>query len=202
MVSNQLTIRNHRQMTIWYSGDWHFSHTNILVYCKRPWKYVWEMNEALIANWNSVVKETDQAYILGDCGMGSPAHLAGILKRLNGKKYLIRGNHDKSIKNESLGYFEWDKEYAKVYPASDGQAVILCHYPILSWDGMRRGSWMLHAHSHRGCNHLNVGIKRFDVGVDNCNYFPISHEQLKEIMDARGIIAPENKEDQRQGHHD
>ena len=44
---------------IFVTSDTHFSHVNIIKYCNRPYASVEEMNNALIDNWNSVVKNDD-----------------------------------------------------------------------------------------------------------------------------------------------
>lgn len=78
-------------MTIFVVSDTHFNHKNIIRYSDRPFDSVEEMNEALVDNWNSVVTPQDKAYHLGDVIFGKDY---SILKRLNGKKRLIVGNHD------------------------------------------------------------------------------------------------------------
>ena len=74
----------------------HFSHNNILKYCpdSRPFSSIEEMDEKIVENWNNKVTEHDFVYILGDISFGKPSYTCEILKRLNGKKYLIMGNHD------------------------------------------------------------------------------------------------------------
>ena len=48
----------------------------------------------LIKNWNEVVSNNDTLIHLGDVGFGKKAYISSIIKRLNGKKILIMGNHD------------------------------------------------------------------------------------------------------------
>ncbi len=81
-------------MMIYFIADTHFNHKNIIEYCKRPFKDTLEMNEYIIEKWNSVVKDEDIVYHLGDVGFGTIEMLKDLIGRLNGKKILLRGNHD------------------------------------------------------------------------------------------------------------
>ena len=56
---------------IFWTSDSHYFHNNILKYCNRPFGSVEAMNEALVANWNSVVKPDDHVYHLGDFCFGN-----------------------------------------------------------------------------------------------------------------------------------
>lgn len=75
-------------------ADTHFNHENIIKYCNRPFSSVKEMDEALIKNWNKVVSNKDTVFHLGDVALSSKDYIASIVKRLNGRKILILGNHD------------------------------------------------------------------------------------------------------------
>ena len=79
---------------IYFTADMHFNHKNIIRHCNRPFESVEEMNEVIIARFNAKVKQKDSLYILGDAVWGSADSANKIMKRLNGKKFLIRGNHD------------------------------------------------------------------------------------------------------------
>ena len=85
-------------MKLYVTSDTHFNHKNIIKYCNRPFNDVYEMNETLINNWNSVVTPEDIIYHLGDFGFGTKEELQEIFDRLNGYKYLIMGNHDRKSK--------------------------------------------------------------------------------------------------------
>jgi calcineurin-like phosphoesterase family protein len=146
------------------------------------------MNETLIKNWNRVVSPQDLVYFLGDFSFLGATKSRYILDSLNGKIYLIRGNHDRDIlKDLCVSRFEWVKDYyyLKVQdsdgPDSKTQPVILCHYPILSWNKMGYGSWMLHGHTHANLL-FDKTKRRYDVGVDNNYMQPVGYDKIKEIM--------------------
>ena len=75
-------------------ADTHFGHTNIIKYCNRPFSCTEDMDEALIKNWNETVSNNDVVLHLGDFGVGNKEYVENIIKKLNGKKILIKGNHD------------------------------------------------------------------------------------------------------------
>lgn len=105
------------------------------------------MIEEMIEKWNKKVSKEDNVYILGDFSWGSSKATKDILNRLNGKFYLIKGNHDYYLKDKTVAeYFEWVKDYAEIN--DNGKRVILSHYPILFYNGQWRKSWMLHGHIH------------------------------------------------------
>lgn len=76
-----------------FTSDTHFGHENIIKFCKRPYQSVEEMNEALIENWNKVIGKNDTVFHLGDFALGGSTVWNNTLDRLNGKIYLIFGNH-------------------------------------------------------------------------------------------------------------
>jgi calcineurin-like phosphoesterase family protein len=145
------------------------------------------MHHTLINNWNACVSKKDEIYILGDLihkGDGEDANK--LLKKLNGKKYLIRGNHDGYVDEKAFdqSYFEWIKDYYVL--RYDHQKFVLFHYPILEWDGFFGGSIHLHGHVHNSRKDPTqlarleaLGERAFNVGVDVNDFRPIS---INEIM--------------------
>lgn len=66
----------------YYIADTHFNHKNIIEYCTRPFKDIDEMNEAIINDWNNLVKNEDTVYHLGDVVNFTPISLNEILERI------------------------------------------------------------------------------------------------------------------------
>lgn len=81
-------------MKVFIISDTHFGHSRIIQYCNRPFASVEEMDETMIKNWNETVTNNDVVLHLGDFGLGKKEYIASIVKRLNGKKILVMGNHD------------------------------------------------------------------------------------------------------------
>jgi calcineurin-like phosphoesterase family protein len=142
------------------------------------------MNQCLIDNWNRVVGKDDEIYCLGDFGWQlSPDDLKSIMSQLNGKKYLISGNHDKQKMHIKSQMWE-EVDYYK-HLKIDKKRVILCHYPIFDFDSAYHKSIHLFGHIHdQPCFdeikkiHTSKGFYSYCVCVDFNNYTPISFEDI------------------------
>lgn len=168
---------------IYFTADLHFCHKNIIMMCERPFASLDEMHTALIKNWNAVVGRNDEVYLLGDFiyrGKGKQAN--EILSQLRGKKYLIRGNHEKYLADPEFdaSLYEWVKDYY-VLNYKDSRFVLF-HYPILEWEHFHRKSVHLFGHIHApsgaGKKFWHPKERAFNVGVDNNDYFPVSAEEI------------------------
>lgn len=175
-------------MTTFFTADLHLGHKAVLGYSNRPWSNVDDMNEGLINNWNEVVDEKDDIYVLGDISFLSPEKTVNALRRLKGNKYWIFGNHDYKLKHREalLTWFKWGKDLAEIkVPDPDAykgaQRIMLLHYPMVTWNKSHYGAWNLHGHSHSSLPDDPHSL-RMDVGVDAVGYFPISYEDVKKFM--------------------
>lgn len=172
--------------TIWFTSDTHFSHNNIIRYCNRPFSNVEEMDKALINNWNNKVKQNDDVYHLGDIIFSRDKNKTyEFLKKLNGRKHIIWGNHDKhkSVVIES-GFIDCGQLHEMVIPLGGNneiQKVVLCHYPLASWNGAYHGVIHLHGHCH-GTLPCDKTLLRMDVGVDCCGYSPVNYEDIRHYL--------------------
>ena len=114
-------------MKVFVISDTHFGHANIIKYCNRPFRDTTEMDEAMIKNWNETVSNNDVVLHLGDFGLGSKEYIASIVKRLNGKKILIMGNHDNWSEQtyRDMGFHTVSK-----FPILYDKFYLCCHAPI------------------------------------------------------------------------
>lgn len=113
---------------IFFTSDLHFSHKNVIKYCQRPFEGIAEMERILIENWNSVVGPQDTVYVLGDVFFCGKQRAEDIIKKLNGYKILVKGNHDwPTEKMKTVGFNEAHKQL-KVELL--GHHIKLCHFPF------------------------------------------------------------------------
>lgn len=172
---------------IYYIGDMHLGHKNVIKYDNRPFETVEEMDVVLIENWNSVVTEDDNVYIIGDFIYRSSHAAIYYLKQLKGHKHLIIGNHDfKTLEDEKAClYFDSIERLGYV---KDGDIdVVMCHYPIAEWNGKRRKknkAYHVYSHIHNRKNptydYMKKQVGALNAGCMINNYIPVTLEQLKE----------------------
>ena len=168
--------------SIWFASDLHFNHDNLKLLKRTCFKDVKEMNITLINNWNEKIRKKDIVWYLGDWGFfKNIVEFEDIIGQLNGKINFIIGNHDLKKNIYRIEWLFHSVNYWKLI-SIERQKIFLCHFPMLSWDKMHSGSWNLYGHSHGNCSSL---INQLDVSVDNCNYYPISFEEVKKIMENR-----------------
>jgi calcineurin-like phosphoesterase family protein len=145
------------------TSDIHFSHTNIINYCNRPFTDTSHMNEVLINNWNSVVGPDDVVYCLGDMLMGRLEDSKPCFLRLQGTIHLCAGNHD-----EKALRFSWFRErFASIQDSMileyEGKKIVLNHYfnPAM----LEKGDILFHGHSHTQ-GRSTESKRSLDIGVD------------------------------------
>lgn len=140
----------------YYIADLHFYHAAMNVCMDyRGFQDVEEMNEYMIAKWNGKVRKNDDVVIIGDLSWGNAEETNTLLKRLNGRLYLIQGNHDRFLTNKEMNasIFKWIKSYEEL--SDNKRKVVLCHYPIICYNGQYRldengnpRTYMLYGHVH------------------------------------------------------
>ena len=197
---------------VFITSDIHLSHSNIVLHCKRfPWilpnpnfdpskpKHIKNNypqlvdieshDNDMIQNWNSIVGKNDEVWILGDFAWKRHSHF---IMKLNGTKYLIRGNHDKmDLTSYQLFAKKGDAHYQySYYTEIYGKRVMLSHCPYETWFSSCHGSWNLHGHCH-GRLPEKPEYLRFDVGVDVWGYYPIPWDVIEQKMAEKEKIKKE-----------
>ena len=191
--------------TVWFTADLHLGHANILKYCQRPFlskderekasidpRGDWEVSrdslrrhdEALLAAINESVRSDDELWNLGDFCWGEHDEAKKYIQRIACRNiFFVWGNHDhRSIE----AAFQKTMEQGMI--SVKGQSIWLNHYPMRSWDRRFHGSWSLYGHVHNrltAFDRANPEYLTKDVGVDACDYRPISFEQLQSYMKPR-----------------
>lgn len=158
---------------IYFTSDNHYFHENIITYCKRPYSSIEEMNEGMVKRHNSIVLPNDTCYFLGDFAFGKRSNnfheLNSLFQRLNGKKILIKGNHDSKM---VLNLNGWESINDLLEINVSGHKVILCHYAMKVWNKSHDGSFHLYGHSHQTLKE-DSGYS-FDIGCDGWDWKPVS----------------------------
>lgn len=172
-------------MATFFTSDTHFGHVGIIKHASRKFPDEFAMDGELIRRWNSVVRPDDTVYHLGDLSFKGLAYTMEILDSLNGRIHWVLGNHDKALKNKSPMVSRMESIQPILETNIDGQHVVMCHFPMLTWNKAHYGSWMLHGHSHGTLKHPYEGMRLMDVGVDTNNLTPYSLDEVRAYMDGR-----------------
>ncbi|MBR1860756.1 MAG: phosphoesterase [Lachnospiraceae bacterium] len=165
-------------MSVFFIADTHFGDDDIRRYENRPFKDTDEMDRVIADNWNRVVSEEDEVFLLGDIGDVKS------LENLKGKKFLIKGNHDTMTNEEyrTLGFCEvYDR------PVIFESFWILSHEPLYVNRNMPYAN--IFGHIHNDPAYRSVSSRSRCVSVERILYTPISFEQ---------IVSEVKKEDERE----
>lgn len=193
-----------RTRNIFFTSDWHLFHHNCLEFDNRPFQDVNHMAESLIKRFNSVVRDQDVCYFLGDMGFSGDS-IKKVIDRLNGTKILILGNHDKKQQAMMNAGFDAVVHSISMYIANE--LVTMTHCPLRGikredttgmngCDGTEnwhkeykhtqfsiedQGQFHLHGHVHspnRGKSEKILG-RQMDLGVVAWGYRPVSISEIE-----------------------
>lgn len=164
-----------------FTADLHLNHKNVHKYCPGRSAIggsdLKKHDETLIANWNKVVSKDDDVYVLGDFAFCNRSELGRYVKRLNGNKHLILGNHDRELWRAYIyaGFLTVQrylmieiKPYGPVGLAHDPSNCIVDQ--TIPW---------LCGHLHHQFSMMNNCI---NVGVDVRNFTPMNEEEVRKSL--------------------
>jgi calcineurin-like phosphoesterase family protein len=187
---------------VWLTSDTHYGHSNIVrgvtnwrnaegeipIEQVRDYSDVETMNELMVENINNNVDRNDWLIHLGDWSLGGYDKIQEFREKINCNNIvLILGNHDHHIQRDIPKFrkmFNHIANYEELRISRKNDAnntLVLCHYPIISWNQMHHGSFMLHGHQHlKGERKFGQG-KRMDIGLCGSEDFRPYH--IEEIVD-------------------
>lgn len=175
-----IKVQHENPDRVFFISDLHLGHANIIKYEDRPFKNVTEMDVELRRRWNETIGEDDLVIFVGDlCFYNNPKD---ILRDLHGRKVLIKGNHDRKIKQATQFPIE-----CKVIAVEDSVIVstgigeIFVHHDPdgipCSWAG-----WSIYGHVHSHHPMMNLFGKRINVSAEVLNYVPVSLTGIRDRM--------------------
>ncbi len=181
---------------IWFTSDYHLNHKNIIAYCDRPFSSIDEMNEEIISRHNALVKPDDIVIDVGDFSMNEKI-VESSIKRLNGHRTLVPGNHDRCYRKHG-GSARWQKQYIawgfdRVVQQHSmmiaGQDVLIDHMPYVAderhaerYAAFRpkdEGRWLLHGHVHGLWGQRG---RMLNVGVDVRDFRPMHIDEIAVLI--------------------
>lgn len=176
---------------IFFYSDPHFGHKNVIGYSNRPYRDVIEMSRAFIVNYNRVVPPDGICIWVGDSFFCPKSVAKAIMRKLNGKKILVMGNHDKNMFQMMRLGFDFACYSLKLNIGH--KPVTVCHYPWRhNYDPnykyydrcpiqqlTAREEWLIHGHVH---NEWKINDNMINVGVDVWNYTPVPYKEIERII--------------------
>ena len=143
----------------WLISDTHFFHANIGQYCSRP--AGWQ--ELIVENWNRLIRPGEPVFHLGDLSLGKKEDTEVLVPLLNGRLYLLRGNHDRWSASfyQSLGII-LVKSPPYIVEYKPGLKLLFSHHPLVP---LPPRCFNLHGHIHNnpapelGPRHINLSIE-------------------------------------------
>lgn len=170
-----MNVKNNGKVFV--CADLHFGHANIIKYEDRPYKDKEDMNEGLIRNWNSVVTDKDTVYVLGDVAFCSKTKATELIARLNGRKILIMGNHDR-VKSPQY-WLDVGFDFVSPYPIILG-GCILRHEPSFDeFTSPNNGKlYELYGHVHGSPEYPNKTAAAACVSIERLGYKPALLEDV------------------------
>lgn len=191
LTPDHLPHQYNTKRRLFLTADEHYFHSNIIGFCNRPYADVLEMNEALIANHNSLVTKEDCVIHVGDFVFGNANSIVDVIERLNGYHFLMDGSHDRALQK----YLNEDPKNIPKHVASricvlpklfefkyQKEKIVLCHYAMMRWWASHHGSYHFFGHSHGKLDHPGKAI---DVGVDARSYLPVTIEEVLVLADSK-----------------
>ena len=169
---------------IFVTSDWHFCHDKAFLYVPRGFASAGEMNEIIIQNYNSVVSDNDDVYMLGDAILSNTEKGLECMRRLRGRLHLIRGNHDSAKRWEEYAKLKNVTELAAACYLKVGKYnFFLSHFPCITSNfDDDKAPWQrtLSISGHTHSKELFNAKTSYNACVDAHNNFPVDIEAVIE----------------------
>ena len=159
-------------MSTFLTADWHLGEDRLEI-LQRPFVSAKDMIAGLIQRHNEVVGPDDEVIIVGDvCYQNTPQCLA-LVPSFNGRKTLIRGNHDRVFSDEELKpFFETIiRDGGGIELEVSQIPCYVTHYPTQG----KPDRFNLVGHIHMTWKHQ---LNMLNVGVDVHHFYPLNLDKV------------------------
>lgn len=163
-------------MSVFLIADLHFGHKNVIEYENRPFENLEDMDKGMIWLWNNTVKKEDKIFVLGDFSFYAKEKTKEIISKLNGRKVLIMGNHDRARSAQWWKDAGFDDVYE--YPIIYKDFFILSHEPLY----MNRNMPYVNIHGHLHSMEYEDRKLYYNVGVELHEYAPVNFEDITKVF--------------------
>lgn len=178
-------------MGIYLTSDLHLGHLKVSQI--RGFDSVEAHDFTIVKNWNTIVRDEDVVYVLGDVMMGDRDRGRDLLRNLRGTKHLVLGNHDRAAPNNTNGHLHqsemgdsWGSISTMIRIGFNSRGYLMSHYPY-EGDHAREerfnafrlkdtGIPLFHGHTHYSSKYSvsSKGTPQYHVGLDAWDLSPVS----------------------------
>lgn len=169
-----------------FIADTHFGHEDRVIWDDRPFADAAEMFAVMRERWNEKVSDDDDVWIVGDFAYYGEENIAQYAEKLNGRKHLIFGNHDRRIEHSPEMQSLFTECVYQKYIESGGRQFFLSHFPMTEWLRRPRGCILIYGHIHASRDDgyefmaKNRREEAFNAGCMINGYVPVTFEELRE----------------------
>ena len=165
---------------IWFIGDEHYCHRNIIRYAGRPFVSVAEMDRWIHRACARTFQHGDLVWHLGDFCFSSKARMAELVRSLPGMHCIVRGSHDRGAEALRAMGFAVAVESATV--SLEGKRIILRHEP---WYGpLPEGvHGVFHEDLVAAGERPDVPPWNLNLSVERTGYGPVSYREALRRLD-------------------
>lgn len=171
-----------------FTSDLHLMHNRPFIYIPRGFETIEEMNKAIVHNFNEVLDDADDLYILGDSFLNDNDGGMELLRKLPGKKHIIWGNHDTDARKRLMEQ-EFDCLGYATTIRLRGYTFYLSHYPTMTSnhdDGKPLERRILSLSGHTHSKEVWDAAGGYNVALDAHNCYPVMLDEVIEAFKNRG----------------
>lgn len=161
-------------MKLFVTSNQQFGRPGAIKANSRSFEDVEEMNEYMIAQWNSVVSDGDTVFVLGNFAW-QPEICELLIEQLNGSIYVMNGEWDQATQD----VIKLKNTEPKLHFLVEGirhlanAKAVLSYWPLLDWPKRKQGTVSFIGHSNKA-HKTDHKKKVVNVSCDRWDFKPVN----------------------------